>query len=160
MFLIGGSANRDRAGMDRSPTRSTSTATAPRRTNLGLGYGIHSCLGAALARMESAIALEKLLDFMPRYEVDFDNLQTRPDAECRRLEARSGEGFEMTQKIEVDFGLCESNGICMGIIPEVFDLDEQDYLHVLQDEVTPDNEQQVREAVRQCPRQAISIRDE
>ena len=46
----------------------------------------------------------------------------------------------MTQKIEVDFGLCESNGICMGIIPEVFDLDDQDYLHVLQDEVTPENE--------------------
>jgi cytochrome P450 len=40
--------------------------------NLGLGYGIHSCLGAALARLESAIALEKLLDFMPRYEVDWD----------------------------------------------------------------------------------------
>lgn len=66
----------------------------------------------------------------------------------------------MTQKIEVDFGLCESNGVCMGIIPEVFDLDDQDYLHVLQDEVTPENEQQVREAVRQCPRQAIAIRDE
>jgi cytochrome P450 len=43
--------------------------------NLGLGYGIHSCLGAALARMESAIALEKLLDFMPRYEVIWDGLQ-------------------------------------------------------------------------------------
>jgi cytochrome P450 len=43
--------------------------------NLGLGYGIHSCLGAALARMESAIALEHLLDFMPRYEVDFDGLK-------------------------------------------------------------------------------------
>ena len=27
--------------------------------------------------MESAIALEKLLDFMPRYEVDFDGLQAR-----------------------------------------------------------------------------------
>ena len=40
--------------------------------NLGLGYGIHSCLGAALARMESRIALEKLLDFMPRYEVNWD----------------------------------------------------------------------------------------
>jgi cytochrome P450 len=43
--------------------------------NLGLGYGIHSCLGAALARMESAIALEKLLDFMPRYHVNWDGLQ-------------------------------------------------------------------------------------
>ena len=63
----------------------------------------------------------------------------------------------MTQRIEVDFGLCESNGVCMGIIPEVFDLDEQDYLHVLSDEVTPANEQLIKESVRQCPRQAISI---
>lgn len=66
----------------------------------------------------------------------------------------------MTRKIVVDFGLCESNAICMGIIPEVFQVDEQDYLHVLQDEVTPENEQRVLEAVRQCPRQAISIADE
>jgi len=60
-------------------------------------------------------------------------------------------------KIEVDYGLCESNGVCMGIIPEVFDLDDNDNLNVLQPEVTADNESQVREAVRQCPRQAISI---
>lgn len=63
----------------------------------------------------------------------------------------------MTKKIHVDFEICESNGVCMGIIPEVFDLDDQDYLHVLQEEVTPENEAQVREAVRQCPRQAITI---
>ncbi len=66
----------------------------------------------------------------------------------------------MTQKIEVDFGLCESNGVCMGIIPEVFDLDDDDDLHLLQEDVTPDNEEQIREAVRQCPRQAILIRTE
>ena len=83
-----------------------------------------------------------------------------PDAECGGVEERSGEGFEVTEKIEVDFGLCESNGICMGIIPEVFDLDDEDYLHVLQDEVTPENRDQIRESVRQCPRQAISIREE
>ncbi|MCX2931578.1 ferredoxin [Mycobacterium sp. CVI_P3] len=62
-------------------------------------------------------------------------------------------------KIEVDFGLCEANAICMGIIPEVFQVDDQDYLHVLNDEVTPENEAQVRDAVRQCPRQAISIKE-
>lgn len=62
-------------------------------------------------------------------------------------------------KISVDFGLCEANAICMGIIPEVFQVDEQDYLHVLSDEVTAENETQIREAVRQCPRQAISIVD-
>ena len=62
-------------------------------------------------------------------------------------------------KIEVDFGLCEANAICMGIIPEVFQVDDQDYLHVLSDVVTPENEAQIRDAVRQCPRQAISIAD-
>ncbi|ABK75775.1 ferredoxin [Mycolicibacterium smegmatis] len=66
----------------------------------------------------------------------------------------------MTKKIHVDLGLCESNGVCMGVIPEVFDLDEEDYLHVLSDEVTPENEARVRDAVRQCPRQAISIDEE
>ncbi|EHB45727.1 Linalool 8-monooxygenase [Mycolicibacterium rhodesiae JS60] len=38
--------------------------------NLGFGYGAHSCLGAALARMESRIALNLLLDRMPRFTVD------------------------------------------------------------------------------------------
>jgi ferredoxin len=63
----------------------------------------------------------------------------------------------MTKKIEVDWGLCESNGVCMGIIPKVFQLEDDDTLTVLQEEVTPENEAQVRDAVRQCPRQAISI---
>ena len=60
-------------------------------------------------------------------------------------------------KIEVDWGLCESNGVCMGIIPEVFQLEDDDTLTILQEDVTPENEAQVRDAVRQCPRQAISI---
>ncbi len=64
------------------------------------------------------------------------------------------------KKVDVDFGLCESNGVCMGIIPEVFHLDDQDYLHILKEEVTPENEAEIREAVRQCPRQAISIVDD
>jgi len=38
--------------------------------NLAFGYGIHSCLGAALARMESRIALDLLLDLIPEYEIE------------------------------------------------------------------------------------------
>ena len=60
-------------------------------------------------------------------------------------------------RVEVDFGLCEANAVCMGVAPEVFLLDEQDYLHILNDHVTQENEAQIREAARQCPRQAISI---
>ncbi len=63
----------------------------------------------------------------------------------------------MTKKIEVDWGLCESNGVCMGINPDIFLLGDDDMLTVLQEEVTPENEADVREAIRQCPRQAISI---
>ena len=66
----------------------------------------------------------------------------------------------MTKKVVVDYDLCEANAVCMGIIPEVLDLDDQDNLNVLDDEVTPEREQLIREAVRQCPRQAISIVEE
>ena len=62
-------------------------------------------------------------------------------------------------RIEVDWDLCESNAVCMGILPEVFQVGDDDMLTVLNPEVTPENEGLVREAVRQCPRQAISIVD-
>jgi cytochrome P450 len=42
---------------------------------LGLGYGIHSCLGAALARMESRVAIEELARRWPRYEIDESGLR-------------------------------------------------------------------------------------
>jgi cytochrome P450 len=43
--------------------------------HLGLGFGVHTCLGAALARMETAIALTHLVEFMPRYEVLWEQAQ-------------------------------------------------------------------------------------
>lgn len=63
----------------------------------------------------------------------------------------------MTKKINVDWGLCESNGVCMGINPDIFELGDDDMLTVHREEVTPEIESDVREAIRQCPRQAISI---
>jgi ferredoxin len=63
----------------------------------------------------------------------------------------------MAWKVVVDFDLCESNAICMGIAPEVFEVRDDNFLYVLQ-ENPPDNLRvQVEDAVRQCPRQAISI---
>lgn len=60
-------------------------------------------------------------------------------------------------KIVVDYGLCEANAICMGLAPDVFEVDEQDNLHLLTAEVTAENEARVRDAVRLCPRQALSL---
>jgi cytochrome P450 len=74
VFLMGAAANRDPRAFHDAETFDIDRDRTQAQ-NLGLGYGIHSCLGAALARMESAIALDRLLDFMPRYEVDFDGLQ-------------------------------------------------------------------------------------
>ena len=47
--------------------------------HLAFAYGIHFCLGAALARMEGRIALEEVLKRFPGgWEVDTDNaLQAR-----------------------------------------------------------------------------------
>ena len=42
---------------------------------IGLGHGIHSCLGAALARMESRIAIEELAKRWRRLEVDTSGLR-------------------------------------------------------------------------------------
>ena len=74
VMLLGASANRDeRAFTDAEKFDINRDRTQAQ--NLAFGYGIHSCLGAALARMESAIALDYLLDFMPAFDVDIDNLQ-------------------------------------------------------------------------------------
>ncbi|MGN6453223.1 MAG: cytochrome P450, partial [Steroidobacteraceae bacterium] len=74
VFLMKAAANRDPRAFTDAETFDITRDKAEAQ-NLGLGYGIHSCLGAALARLETTIALEHLLDFMPRYELDFAGLQ-------------------------------------------------------------------------------------
>ena len=74
VFLLGGSANRDPEAFTDADTFDIDRDRAQAQ-NLGFGYGIHSCLGAALARLESTIALKKLADRMPRYEVIWDGCE-------------------------------------------------------------------------------------
>jgi ferredoxin len=62
-------------------------------------------------------------------------------------------------KVSVDNDSCEANAVCVGIIPEVFDLDDEDNLHLLSDEVTPENEDRIRQAVASCPKAALKIID-
>ena len=41
--------------------------------HLSFGYGLHFCLGAALARLEGRVALDEVLQRFPTWEVDWDN---------------------------------------------------------------------------------------
>ncbi len=60
-------------------------------------------------------------------------------------------------RVVVDFDLCESNAICMQVAPEVFEVRDDDFLYVLQEEPDESLRPKVEEAVRRCPKQAISI---
>jgi len=69
MLLLNGSANRDErkfADADRFDIHRSIGR------HLSLGYGLHHCLGAALARLEGRVALDEVLNRFPDWEVDTD----------------------------------------------------------------------------------------
>jgi ferredoxin len=61
-------------------------------------------------------------------------------------------------KVVVDPDECEANAVCVGIAPEVFDLDDDEVLHILVE--TPDGEllDRAREAVDSCPKRALFLK--
>jgi ferredoxin len=63
----------------------------------------------------------------------------------------------MSFRIVVDFDRCESNALCMGVAPEVFEVRDDDFLYILQDEPPDALRARCEEAVRICPKQAISV---
>lgn len=73
VMLINGSATRDERAF--TDADRFDVDRVPSGHNLNFGYGVHSCLGAALARMEGRIALEVMLDLMPEYTVDSAGLR-------------------------------------------------------------------------------------
>lgn len=72
VLLCNAAANRDPEAFS-DPDTFDIDRDSTQAQHLGLGYGVHSCLGAALGRLETAVALEHLLDFMPHYEVIWDD---------------------------------------------------------------------------------------
>ncbi|MBB1023214.1 cytochrome P450 [Dietzia sp. DQ12-76] len=82
LFLLWGSANRDPnhfAEPDRfDPTRDDAS-------HLSFGRGIHFCVGAALARLESRAALDLLLDHAPDLHIHTDTASWQPSMLVRRL---------------------------------------------------------------------------
>lgn len=63
-------------------------------------------------------------------------------------------------KVQVDFDLCESNAICMGILPEVFEVRDDDFLYILDENPPEALRPKLEEAVASCPRAAIKLVDD
>ena len=60
-------------------------------------------------------------------------------------------------KVQVDADLCESNSKCVEACPEVFLVNEQDELVILEENPPEALRAKLEEAVERCPRQAISV---
>jgi cytochrome P450 len=72
MVLINGSANRDERHFENGDVYDVR-----RRIDhhLSFGYGLHFCLGAALARLEGRVALDEVLKRWTDWEVDWENAE-------------------------------------------------------------------------------------
>jgi cytochrome P450 len=70
LLLLSGSANRDER---KFPNGDRFDIHRTIDHHLAFGYGIHFCLGAALARLEGRLALDEVLMRFPSWEIDWDN---------------------------------------------------------------------------------------
>lgn len=60
-------------------------------------------------------------------------------------------------RVIVDYDLCESNALCMDAAPEVFEVRDDDFLYVLDENPGEELRAKVEQAARVCPKQAIKI---
>jgi cytochrome P450 len=69
MVMLNGSANRDERHYADGDSFDIHRDVGRHQA---FGYGIHLCLGAALARLEGRVALDEVLTRFPEWEVDYD----------------------------------------------------------------------------------------
>jgi ferredoxin len=62
-------------------------------------------------------------------------------------------------RVVVDRDRCEGNAVCLGIAPDLFDLDDEDYAVVKLDPVPADQEEVAEQSIQECPRAALIRRD-
>jgi cytochrome P450 len=80
MLLLIGSANRDPRRYERADEFDVHREDT---SHLTFGWGVHHCLGAALARLEGRVALDEFLNRFPEWEVDHDQIELAPTSTVR-----------------------------------------------------------------------------
>ncbi|MFJ8958104.1 ferredoxin [Lentzea sp. NPDC102401] len=60
-------------------------------------------------------------------------------------------------KVGVDPSLCEAHGECMSILPEVFDLDDDEVLQIRDGELASAEVSAAERAVASCPKGALRL---
>ncbi len=70
ILMLNGAANRDDRKFENGDTFDIHRKIDH---HLSFGFGLHFCLGAALARMEARVALDEVLQRWQSWEVDYDN---------------------------------------------------------------------------------------
>ena len=84
VYLLVGAANRD---PEKFPDPEKLDINRPAVRSLGFGYGIHFCIGAALARLESQVAFETIIRRLPNLRMLEDTATFRPNYSLRGLTA-------------------------------------------------------------------------
>lgn len=66
---------------------------------------------------------------------------------------------EAAMRVEVDAEVCGGHGVCVVLCPEMFELVDDGYAHVITGDVPAGLQDDVRQAAGQCPTGAIRISD-
>jgi sterol 14-demethylase len=146
------------------------------------GGGRHKCSGNAFAMFQIKAIISVLLrrfdfelvDPPQAYRDDYRKMVVEPSSPCRiRYRERrpasaagrssvSGEASRPAPdvgkfRVEVDWDLCKGHANCMSEAPEIFHVDEQGRLTLLQDEPDEALLDKARLAEKYCPAHAIRI---
>ena len=62
-------------------------------------------------------------------------------------------------KFEVTYDTCESKAVCMKIAPEVFEVRDDGFLYILDEDPQGEVAERVRKAAKGCPTKSIKIVD-
>ena len=135
--------------------------------HLAFGSGIHTCLGAPIARIEARVTIEVLAERFPRLRLsDGYTLEYMPVAQMRmprsllvdvNQPAVHEQAFQPT-RLEVDRDRCEGHGLCEASAADLVHLDDDGVLVIDQPDVPAHLKGAAAQAVQVCPVAALQLR--